>query len=142
MTAQMDFGPICVASEAEYVAQLKNAGDCPAVFWLSAPPAGVKVSPERGRVLAGDSLDLVVTLRALQPAIYDEKTCAITLNLRGAKPLVIPFSAQAVLPEVTIVEPECVVHQTVSFFLCHRVERVCCVWLFLPLAVAGLILEV
>lgn len=102
----MDFGPICVGTEAEYVATIKNIGDCPAVFWVASPPAGVKVVPERGRILAGDALDLTVTLRAMQPAIFDDKRCSIALNLRGAKPLVLPYSAQAVLPEVRIVEPE------------------------------------
>lgn len=68
--------------------------------------AGVTVVPERGRILAGDSLDLSVTLRAIQPQVYDEKRCGVVVNLRGAKPMTLPFSAQAVLPDVSIVEPE------------------------------------
>lgn len=105
---QIDFGPISVATEAECVATLRNVGDCPAVFWMAPAPQGMKVTPDRGRILMGDSIDLVVTLRANQPTVFDEKRCSLVMNLRGAKPISLPFCAQAVLPDVNIVEPECV----------------------------------
>jgi hypothetical protein len=59
-------------------------------------------------VTPGESLDIVVTLKSLEPIVFDEKSAFITVNLRGAKPLLLPFSADVVLPDVSIVEERCV----------------------------------
>ncbi len=67
------------------------------------------------RVAAGDTLEIVLTLRALEPSVFDD---SVHVNLRGAKPLLLPFTAEVVLPDVKIVEERCVP-------MCCTTSRVC-----------------
>jgi hypothetical protein len=100
----VDFGAVSVGIPSDQIATIKNVGDNAAVFWISSNTPGIKAAPEKGCILAGESLDIMLTLKSLEPALYEDKTSIVTVNLRGAKPLLIPFSAEVVLPDVTIVE--------------------------------------
>jgi hypothetical protein len=98
------------------------------------PPVGGYTGMDHVRVLfvppphpVGESLDVVVTLKCLEPKVFDDKTSFVTLNLRGAKPLLLPFSAEVVLPDVSIVEEACVAARAHAHtYRPHDTQQSCC----------------
>ena len=53
LVVQVDFGAVSVGIPSDQIATIKNVGDTPAVFWISANTPGVKAAPEKGCILGG-----------------------------------------------------------------------------------------
>eukprot|EP00941_MAST-03F_sp_MAST-3F-sp1_P000816 g816.t1 len=102
----IDFGEIAVGLAHQKQVTVKNGGKVPSVFWVSCSIPGVTISPERGRVLPGSTMNVTITLIAEQPRNYDSNTSLIIFNVRCGHSKNLGIKAKAVVPKILIQEDE------------------------------------
>ena len=101
----VELGSIPICRREERYVTLKNNFKYSAVFEVAKDtlPPFVDVQPEKGKVVPEHSSLLKVTFLGCKDEreIKDEK---ITVNLRGGKPLVLPFAVTVVLPKISVLQ--------------------------------------
>ena len=103
---KVDFGPVAVGLSRERVVVVKNTGSCQAIFYTDATADGLSVSPSQGRIVVGQTVDLIITMKPPAARVYNSDATAIVLSLRGGKTVRLPVEAVAVVPDVGIREEE------------------------------------
>eukprot|EP00698_Gefionella_okellyi_P007756 TRINITY_DN1898_c0_g1_i1.p1 TRINITY_DN1898_c0_g1~~TRINITY_DN1898_c0_g1_i1.p1 ORF type:complete len:2231 (+),score=540.36 TRINITY_DN1898_c0_g1_i1:707-6694(+) len=100
---KIEFGSIAVGLSRDKMVTLKNAGPNDA-FWQAEPPLpGLTLNPMTGRVPAGASQQIQVSLKPLMPQSYDTN---IVFNVRGSKTLKMNVKADAEIPQVEVTQEE------------------------------------
>ena len=101
----VDLGSIPICRREERYITLKNNFKYAAVFEVAKDtlPVFVDVHPDKGRVVPEHSCLLKVTFMGCKDErqIRDEK---LTVNLRGGKPLTLPFNVNVVLPKIRVLQ--------------------------------------
>ena len=80
---------------------LQNTGQNSTCFFVDSVPAGVTVSPTRGRLSVGEKIDLNIHMCLDRPTRLDS---VIQVWIRGGKPVRIPIRGAAVVPDIVIDE--------------------------------------
>ena len=93
----LDFGVVPIGRSRELKATVRNTGENAAVFWVDDPVPGVTVIPSRGRIPVGGSQEFRVSVLASVPQVFQT---AVSLRIRGGKPLRCPLQAEAQIPHV------------------------------------------
>eukprot|EP00929_Paragymnodinium_shiwhaense_P088700 TRINITY_DN49010_c0_g1_i1.p1 TRINITY_DN49010_c0_g1~~TRINITY_DN49010_c0_g1_i1.p1 ORF type:complete len:2929 (-),score=783.00 TRINITY_DN49010_c0_g1_i1:108-8894(-) len=99
----LPLGVLAVGLPADRAVGVQNAGRSAAVFHVEPVQEGVTVSPMRGRINAEGRVDLEVHVLLDRQMNLDT---ALTLNIRGGRPIKLPIQAQAVVPNIEFVEEE------------------------------------
>ena len=100
---KIDFATVAVGCPKEKMLHLKNVGPSPAVFTFAQPPAGVIVKPARGSVGVGMTQEISLELTAAKSQIMETSLVA---EVRCGKAVKIALAAEAVVPEVAVVQDE------------------------------------
>jgi len=100
---RLELGILAVGLPHERSVQIVNNGKSAAVFHVEGVPDGITISPMRGRVPLDGRADLDV--HVLLDRQMQLET-AVTLCIRGGKPLRLPISAQAMVPNIEMMEDE------------------------------------
>lgn len=102
-----DFGIVAVGQAYEQVVQLKNTGRHRAAVWAEVALPGLRVTPERAHLLPGEGKHFTLHLMPPVPRTLDGTADAVvTMHVRGCRSARLPVCAQAVVPELRIVEDE------------------------------------
>lgn len=98
--------PASVGAEIEGIVHLKNTGGVDAVFFVEQPAdqplATFGVSPMRGRIAPGASVELTVRFSAVAPATY---TVPLRAAIRGGDAIALQIVADVLLPDVSVAPP-------------------------------------
>lgn len=99
---QLDFGNVHVGIAAkDRTIQIKNQLRSPAIFHVQQPEKGLSIHPMQGKITGDQRYAFKVSFESAVPR--DFKT-DVVVNIRGGKPLRIPVTANAIVPEVFIDE--------------------------------------
>ncbi|KAL3150262.1 hypothetical protein ABBQ32_000114 [Trebouxia sp. C0010 RCD-2024] len=96
----LDLGGIPVGVPQTSVVTLKNNGLHDAMFQV-LPSELVRCNPDRGRVPAGGTLDMELTLSCMEPQSVNTQ---VVVEVRGGKSVKLVIKGEAVLPAVDIQE--------------------------------------
>eukprot|EP00002_Diphylleia_rotans_P025649 TRINITY_DN5079_c0_g1_i5.p1 TRINITY_DN5079_c0_g1~~TRINITY_DN5079_c0_g1_i5.p1 ORF type:complete len:2913 (-),score=444.38 TRINITY_DN5079_c0_g1_i5:284-9022(-) len=99
----VEFGVIAVGLVCEKVVSIKNTGKLDAFFWIENSIDSLKISPEQGRILAGHTQELKLTLQPSSPQVYDSQIIA---NIRGGRSIKLIVHGEADIPTVEILQEE------------------------------------
>ncbi|CAE7358857.1 CFAP47 [Symbiodinium natans] len=101
---RLDLGVLAVGLPADRSIPIVNGGKTVAVYHVDSVPDGVGISPMRGRVSAEGRAELIDVHVLLDRPMQLES--AVTLNVRGGKPIRLPIMATAVNPNIEFIEDE------------------------------------
>ena len=100
----LDFEQVLVSDEKVKTVYLKNKHKTTAVFQIPMTLLpGVTVTPMRGRIPPDSHLELKVAFQLNDPQVISGD---ILVNIRGGKPAKLAIKAEAVVPQVRILEEE------------------------------------
>lgn len=104
--SSLDLGQIPVCENREIAIQIKNCYRHPTVFKVQQEtlPPNTRVIPEQER-LGSEELKYLKVIFCCNTEIQINEAC-ITINIRGGKPIKLPFSVTTVIPQVSIMEKE------------------------------------
>lgn len=100
---RLDLGVLAVGLPADRSIPIVNGGKNVAVYHVDSVPDGVGISPMRGRVSPEGRAEIDVHVLLDRPMQLES---AITLNIRGGKPIRLPIMATAVNPNIEFMEDE------------------------------------
>eukprot|EP00913_Durusdinium_trenchii_P025002 g23467.t1 len=100
---RLDLGVLAVGLPADRSIPIVNGGKNVAVYHVDSVPDGVGISPMRGRVLPEGRAEIDVHVLLDRPMQLES---AVTLNVRGGKPIRLPIMATAVNPNIEFMEDE------------------------------------
>lgn len=100
---RLDLGVLAVGLPADRSIPIVNGGKNVAVYHVDSVPDGVGISPMRGRVLPEGRAEIEVHVLLDRPMQLES---AVTLNVRGGKPIRLPIMATAVNPNIEFMEDE------------------------------------
>eukprot|EP00434_Breviolum_minutum_P004284 symbB.v1.2.003778.t1/scaffold207.1/size268535/25 len=98
---RLDLGVLAVGLPADRSIPIVNGGKNVAVYHVDSVPDGVGISPMRGRVSPEGRAEIDVHVLLDRPMQLES---AITLNIRGGKPIRLPVMATAVNPNIEFME--------------------------------------
>lgn len=99
----LDFGLISVGTRVEKTVTLKNNKPKYAVFHVSKCPEHIEVTPGKGRIVGDGKSLLKVRFLALTAT---DVSGEVEVSIRGGKVLKLALAAKAILPRVSILEPD------------------------------------
>jgi len=100
----VDFGPIAAGLSARKNITLANTGGAPTVFYVDlaemrAKCPGLSLTPDKGLLMAGETLQLVATVRSERALRIDGP---LMVNVRGGKPVKVNIKADIQIPVVEL----------------------------------------
>jgi hypothetical protein len=96
-------GTIAVGTNTERTVTLKNVGPSYTVFRLDQCPPAVKVSPDRGFLDSGESVELTLTVT---PGVAETFDGSIAFDIRGAPLTLLGLAYDAIIPDVQLLADE------------------------------------
>ena len=99
----LDFGLISVGTRVEKTVSLKNNKPKYAVFHVTKCPEHIEVTPGKGRIVGDGKYLLKVRFLALTAT---DVSGEVEVSIRGGKVLKLALAAKAILPRVSILEPD------------------------------------
>ncbi|CAJ1445026.1 unnamed protein product [Effrenium voratum] len=100
---RLDLGVLAVGLPADKSIPIVNGGKNVAVYHVDSVPDGVGISPMRGRISPEGRVEIDVHVLLDRPMQLES---AVTLNVRGGKPIRLPIMATAVNPNIEFMEDE------------------------------------
>lgn len=105
-TKLLTLKPASVGVVTDATVLIKNTGGVDAVFFveqpIDQPMTTFSVSPMRGRVAPGSTMEVTVRFSAIAPAKY---TVSLPVFVRGGDKILLPIVAEILLPDVSVVQP-------------------------------------
>ena len=100
----LDLQQFAVGIPLEKNITIKNASKNPSVYYLESNAPGITVTPTRGRVGAGSTVEIKVNIKA--PKAHNYMGDSITVQARGGKVLTLQLSGEALIPDIAVEEEE------------------------------------
>jgi hypothetical protein len=106
--AVIRLGHCAVGVGREVAVSIVNKGRTAAVYNVNPEllPPGVLVDPPSAQVPVGATMMVTLTIKPRTEAVYDPVTSAVVLEVRGGDNLKLGMEGEAVMPDVSVVEPE------------------------------------
>ena len=103
---KLSLGLVAVGAETKLKTTIKNSGQNSAVFFVDHldERLGIRVTPEKGIIPAGESLKLEVLVVPKSAQNYEN--AQLSVSLRGGKPISIKFTGESVVPALDLKERE------------------------------------
>ena len=97
----IDFKEICVCTMVEQSFTIKNVVRSPAIFRINKAslPEGMEITPPKGKIFNEDSKTLKISYSSKAEGEFKGE---IQIDLRGGKPLKIPYTVSCVIPKVKL----------------------------------------
>ena len=103
-TDRCDFGAVSVGVQRQTTIVLANAGVTAAVWKMDEAPSGVALVPSAGRIGPGDQMEVMVRLMSATERLFEPSKDRITVRVRAGADIAIGVSAEAVAPEIRVLE--------------------------------------